>query len=150
MTRDPVCGMFVEPEKAAANAEYRGETYYFCSKGCAQKFCADPERFLQKALEQTTAGAKPAGGASVWQASAGPILSSLPLAQDPVCGMSVDPAKAAGAVERGGEKYYFCSAGCAQRFVTEPEPYLAAPGPAGKKQRAAREIHQPPGPSKET
>src|SRR5687767_9911777 len=35
---------------------------------------------------------------------------------DPVCGMTVDPAKAAGVSERDGVTYYFCSAGCKTKF----------------------------------
>ncbi|WP_367079317.1 YHS domain-containing protein, partial [Luteitalea sp.] len=31
--KDPVCGMTVEPAKAAATSEYQGQTYYFCSAG---------------------------------------------------------------------------------------------------------------------
>ena len=46
MTRDPVCGMTVDSTKAAAHFEHRGETYFFCAKGCAQKFSANPERYL--------------------------------------------------------------------------------------------------------
>ena len=46
MARDPVCGMTVDPAKAAAHAEHQGETYYFCAKGCAQKFSANPEKYL--------------------------------------------------------------------------------------------------------
>src|SRR5258708_23835992 len=46
MARDPVCGMTVDPAKAAAHFEHRGETYFFCAKGCGQKFSADPERYL--------------------------------------------------------------------------------------------------------
>jgi len=38
--------MTVDPAKAAAHFEHRGETYFFCAKGCAQKFSADPERYL--------------------------------------------------------------------------------------------------------
>jgi P-type Cu+ transporter len=46
MTRDPVCGMTVDSTKAAAHFEHRGETYFFCAKGCAQKFSVNPERYL--------------------------------------------------------------------------------------------------------
>jgi Cu+-exporting ATPase len=35
---------------------------------------------------------------------------------DPVCGMRVDPARAAGTSERDGVRYYFCSPGCKQKF----------------------------------
>jgi P-type Cu+ transporter len=44
--KDPVCGMTVAPEKAAAKAEHVGKSYYFCSKGCAERFQRDPEKYL--------------------------------------------------------------------------------------------------------
>jgi Cu+-exporting ATPase len=44
--KDPVCEMLVAPEKAAAKAEHAGQTYYFCSKRCAERFSQDPEKFL--------------------------------------------------------------------------------------------------------
>jgi Cu+-exporting ATPase len=44
--KDPVCGMTVAPEKAAGKVEHAGNTYYFCSKQCAERFSREPERFL--------------------------------------------------------------------------------------------------------
>src|SRR6266576_2200195 len=44
--KDPVCGMAVVPEKAAAKIEHAGKTYYFCSKGCAERFSKETEKFL--------------------------------------------------------------------------------------------------------
>ncbi len=38
--------MAVVPEKAAAKIEHAGKTYYFCSKGCAERFSKEPEKFL--------------------------------------------------------------------------------------------------------
>jgi len=43
--KDPVCGMTVVPEKAAAKIEHAGKTYYFCSKRCAERFSSEPESF---------------------------------------------------------------------------------------------------------
>ncbi len=43
---DPVCGMSVSPDTAAGKHDHKGETYYFCSNGCVQKFKADPEKYL--------------------------------------------------------------------------------------------------------
>jgi P-type Cu+ transporter len=43
---------------------------------------------------------------------------------DPVCGMTVDPATAAGAWPHGGATYYFCSVGCLERFKQGPEDYI--------------------------
>ena len=31
---DPVCGMKVDDQKAAAKATHEGKTYYFCSQSC--------------------------------------------------------------------------------------------------------------------
>ncbi len=47
MAVDPVCKMTVEPDKAAAKAEHRGTTYYFCSVGCQQAFLAEPESYIK-------------------------------------------------------------------------------------------------------
>src|SRR6266700_7349604 len=44
--KDPVCGMTVDPQNAAGLYEYKGQTFFFCSIGCREKFKADPERFL--------------------------------------------------------------------------------------------------------
>lgn len=37
---DPICGMRVAPESAAGSLNDNGQTYYFCSTGCLQKFIA--------------------------------------------------------------------------------------------------------------
>ena len=42
---DPVCGMTVDPTTAAASVEHEGRTYYFCAKGCAKSFTADPGKY---------------------------------------------------------------------------------------------------------
>jgi xanthine dehydrogenase accessory factor len=45
---------------------------------------------------------------------------------DPVCGMTVEVAPARHKAEHGGRTYYFCCAGCRQRFLAAPEQYGAA------------------------
>jgi P-type Cu+ transporter len=97
---DPVCGMKVDPAKAADTADHNGKTYYFCSKGCAVKFRANPDSYLQP---------KPTGEI------------------DPVCGMKVDPAKAADTADHNGKTYYFCCKGCATKFRANPDSYLHKP-----------------------
>jgi YHS domain-containing protein len=42
---DPVCGMTIESEKAAAREVLQGQTYYFCSNLCQEKFRAAPDRY---------------------------------------------------------------------------------------------------------
>jgi Cu+-exporting ATPase len=66
-----------------------------------------------------------------------PILPAAPREKDPVCGMIVEPQKAAGKVEHNGKTYYFCSARCAERFRNEPERFLAALGMVGMEHKVA-------------
>ena len=60
-------------------------------------------------------------------------------AVDPVCGMTVEKAHAAGRAKVGKTSYWFCSQACLERFVASPAQYLAGP--------ADREPAMPPPPS---
>ena len=42
--KDPVCGMTVDPAKALSSV-HAGQTYYFCSTTCRDRFAASPETF---------------------------------------------------------------------------------------------------------
>ncbi|MDF3906326.1 heavy metal translocating P-type ATPase (plasmid) [Paracoccus versutus] len=44
--------------------------------------------------------------------------------KDPVCGMMVDPHTTAHRTDHGGRPYYFCSAGCREKFLADPERYV--------------------------
>jgi Cu+-exporting ATPase len=66
-------------------------------------------------------------------------LARASQAVDPVCGMTVDPATAAGSTVYEGRTYYFCNRRCLERFEADPRRYLgggsapaasAAPPPA--------------------
>jgi Cu+-exporting ATPase len=46
--KDVVCGMMVDPQTAPAKSEYKGQTFYFCAKGCKVAFDKNPEKFLAK------------------------------------------------------------------------------------------------------
>jgi Cu+-exporting ATPase len=105
--KDPVCGMILDPAKAAATSRHEGTTYFFCSAGCQRKFDSSPDRHRE--------------GLNAAVSLAGAEIS---LATDPVCGMKVDPAKAAATVMHEGAAFYFCSKGCAAKFQTEPGRYL--------------------------
>ena len=49
-TKDPICGMAVDPEKASATRWRDGETVYFCSPACARRFDeADPRTAIEEA-----------------------------------------------------------------------------------------------------
>ena len=44
MEKDVVCGMTVDP-KIAGKSEFKGQTYFFCSKGCKAAFDKDPQKY---------------------------------------------------------------------------------------------------------
>ena len=43
--KDPVCGMEIDPDDAAASEVHDGVTFYFCSPACHQAFLDDPHRY---------------------------------------------------------------------------------------------------------
>jgi len=49
---DPVCGMKIDKDKAAASYEYQGKTYYFCAPACKSKFEQRPEKYTRVEQEQ--------------------------------------------------------------------------------------------------
>lgn len=50
---------------------------------------------------------------------------STNMAVDPVCGMTVDPAKTAHHATHDSADYHFCSAGCLAKFTADPAKYLS-------------------------
>src|ERR1700678_854644 len=50
--------------------------------------------------------------------------------RDPVCGMTVDPARGAAQAVSAGNTYYFCCGGCTDKFRAEPAKYLSMKAPA--------------------
>ena len=113
--RDPVCGMTVDPAQARGRAQHLGESYYFCSPGCMHKFVSDPGKYLSTSYQpgdmSTNAHTQ--------------IGATCKIERDPVCGMNVDPAKAAASVEQDRKLYHFCCKGCAENFKADPQKYLA-------------------------
>jgi YHS domain-containing protein len=51
---DPVCGMRFEVDEAAGQSDYEGTTYYFCGLGCKEAFDEDPERYLEKLVDESS------------------------------------------------------------------------------------------------
>jgi len=58
------------------------------------------------------------------------LSNPITLERDPVCGMNVNPASAKYVHEHARKTYYFCSAGCAEKFKAQPQRYLNNPAPA--------------------
>ena len=88
--RDPVCGMTVDPTKAAGKSEYQGKTYYFCSKGCLAKFEADPEKYLHP---QATPEPMPASHEESveYTCPMHPEVRQIGPGSCPKCGMALEP-----------------------------------------------------------
>ncbi len=99
MAKDPVCGMEVDPSRAAGTSVYKGESIYFCNMNCKKKFDANPELYIKEAEEET--------------------------AIDPICGMTVSTASPKGGTsEYNGKTYYFCSTACKTKFDRDSEAAL--------------------------
>ncbi|HEU4680346.1 MAG TPA: YHS domain-containing protein [Gemmatimonadales bacterium] len=50
--QDPVCGMMVDPDSAAASATHGSREFFFCSDECRRLFEADPEVYAAKAAPE--------------------------------------------------------------------------------------------------
>jgi Cu+-exporting ATPase len=90
---DPVCGMRIDPQKAAAHEEHAGTIYYFCGLGCASKFHQSPEKYLR--------GKVVAAGSFSPAASPQPGIYTCPMHPEvekdgpgdcTKCGMALEPA----------------------------------------------------------
>jgi len=87
--KDPVCGMTVDPATAAHRADHDGETYYFCSAGCREKFVADPARYLNHA----SAPNEDAAAGTIWTCPMHPEVRQDHPGACPICGMALEPAQ---------------------------------------------------------
>ncbi|GAC1418472.1 MAG: hypothetical protein NVS9B15_01340 [Acidobacteriaceae bacterium] len=123
---DPVCGMTVDPAKAAGTSEFKGFTYAFCSAGCKQKFDAEPDRYLKQESSCCSPATPPSKEATKAAASCcTPTPQAGSRVIDPVCGMTIVPATAAGSSIHVGKTYFFCSQGCLTKFERHSAKYLS-------------------------
>jgi hypothetical protein len=101
---DPVCGMTVDTSSPAATLVRGGESFYFCSLRCRDRFEheADPDRLAR-----------------------GENSPSDEI--DPVCSMRVNPRGALSAVGPDGVTYYFCCEGCRTTFLHGPRHPASQP-----------------------
>src|SRR5687768_6255374 len=83
---DPVCGMTVDPARAAGSSEYGGQTIYFCSKGCKTKFDADPAKYMgpSKPVETKSMSGE-------WTCPMHPEVVRDAPGSCPICGMALEP-----------------------------------------------------------
>jgi P-type Cu+ transporter len=85
-SKDPVCGMDVNPETAAGHAEHAGQTYHFCSRSCVAKFEADPEKYVGPAKAPV-----PSGTSGQYTCPMHPEVRQAGPGACPKCGMALEP-----------------------------------------------------------
>ena len=87
LTKDPVCGMTVDPGKTPHKAGVGSVTYHFCSGGCRTKFVADPDRYLGPKPPLAEA-AQPGG---TYTCPMHPEIQQIGPGSCPICGMALEP-----------------------------------------------------------
>ncbi|MFL6244892.1 MAG: heavy metal translocating P-type ATPase [Thermoanaerobaculia bacterium] len=83
---DPVCGMTVDPARAAGSSEYGGTTYYFCSPHCKMKFDANPAAYVGEARPEV-----PPQANAEWTCPMHPEIVRDAPGSCPICGMALEP-----------------------------------------------------------
>lgn len=89
-SRDPVCGMTVDPATARFHAEHHGLTHYFCSAGCLAKFTAAPQDYVKSAAPAATAPAVVTRG-TIYTCPMHPEIRRDAPGDCPICGMALEP-----------------------------------------------------------
>ena len=85
--KDPVCGMGVDPTRAAARREHAGETYFFCSTRCAEKFDAAPQSYLSERPQP----ARSRPDDVIYTCPMHPEIEQVGPGDCPICGMALEP-----------------------------------------------------------
>ncbi len=130
---DPVCKMGVMEGTEVGRWRYQGETYYFCSAVCLEKFQRNPEGYLHPADEVSFESAEARTQPTEPEQQAEPAVHI-----DPVCKMSVREGDEAGKWEYKGTTYYFCNPNCLKRFQAEPERFIRAKSEVGAQTAVVR------------
>ncbi len=86
MTKDPVCGMHVDPEKAAFKSDYQNQQYVFCSHHCLELFKQNPDKYL---IPQTPD--KPLSSTAEYTCPMHPEIVQDHPGSCPICGMALEP-----------------------------------------------------------
>ncbi|NNE97608.1 MAG: YHS domain-containing protein, partial [Pyrinomonadaceae bacterium] len=110
---DPICGMAVDTDDAAASAVRDGETFYFCSNACSEKFAAQSQSKASSGSEKLNDHADN-GSHSV--ADIHTVAKPKTSYKDPVCGIMLDLETATAKIESDGKTFYFCSDKCKSTF----------------------------------
>lgn len=93
--RDPVCGMTVDPQRAAGKSEFKGKTYYFCSPHCKSRFDANPSEFVTEKHSHHEEHSEPelreeSHGEGMYVCPMHPHIMSDKPGRCPECGMKLE------------------------------------------------------------
>ncbi|HYP14667.1 MAG TPA: heavy metal-binding domain-containing protein, partial [Bryobacteraceae bacterium] len=90
---DPVCGMTVDPLRAAGTHNHQGVDYYFCNPSCLVKFKADPPKFLHKEKVKVDPAVHEVAHSSQieYTCPMAPEVRQIGPGSCPKCGMALEP-----------------------------------------------------------
>ena len=95
MAKDPVCGMQVAEDGAAATVQHAGATFYFCSSRCHDRFVADPAAFVTAGAggqgQDAARPAPPAPAGAMYTCPMHPQVRQDHPGDCPICGMALEP-----------------------------------------------------------
>jgi xanthine dehydrogenase accessory factor len=127
---DPVCGMAVAKVPASLHLDLDDERHWFCGPGCLDSFTLEPTRWIKAAVNGAMVnGIHGANGTASVEPKKSPVepkKSSVKLAVDPVCGMSVAEVPVSLHLDLNGARYWFCGNGCVDAFSAEPGAWVKA------------------------
>ncbi|HEX7966654.1 MAG TPA: heavy metal translocating P-type ATPase [Stellaceae bacterium] len=89
--RDPVSGMTVDPATAKYRLDHQGQTYFFCSERCREKFRATPAQYLAAAGAPLPVQPKPTPVVTLWTCPMHPQILRKGPGSCPICGMALEP-----------------------------------------------------------
>ncbi len=120
--KDPVCGMTVNPDKAAFSYPLAGQTFYFCSAGCREKFSKNPEAY-QTGLTQVADDkhnqrqeVKDDRQVGIYTCPMHPEIEQPTPGDCPICGMALESRVSAAGEEENQElvvmkrRFWVCAA----------------------------------------
>jgi Cu+-exporting ATPase len=90
---DPVCGMTVDPARAAGSVVHDGKTYHFCSSHCVEKFKREPQKYIgdRAVMEPHAPAAHPSSASGVYTCPMHPEVVRDGPGACPKCGMALEP-----------------------------------------------------------
>jgi Cu+-exporting ATPase len=98
-SKDPVCGMNVDPEQTPFTFNFLGQHYFFCSEQCLKKFKKEPQKYIQVQPES-----KPVSIATEYTCPMHPQIIQDHPGNCPICGMSLEP-KSFGTTQQDDSEY---------------------------------------------